>query len=87
MTELKKGMRVRAEWFADARPAHLAGVQAKLSATLRVVEGVVTHIRGDHPTSPTSPTTVGVWVMTDAGAEEVVDLKHIVAAVAQDGPR
>jgi len=78
--ELTKGMRVRAEWL-EAQPVgavSLAGVQTKVGATLRVVEGVVTHIRGNHPTAPTS---VGVWIKTDAGEEVVTDARNIVTAL------
>ena len=76
---LRKGDRIRAEWM-EARPIgewSLAGVQPKLNAVHRVVEGVITHIRGDHPTNPTS---IGVWVKTDDGREVVVDGRHVVAA-------
>ena len=48
-----KGMRIRARWFADARPVALPGVMFKLQATERDVVGVVKHVRGDHPTNPT----------------------------------
>ena len=85
MQTLVKGMRVRAEWF-EARPfgaVALAGVQLKVAATSRVVEGAVTHIRGNDPVAPTS---VGVWIMTDAGEEVVVDSRHIVDAQAPTGP-
>jgi hypothetical protein len=79
VTELRKGARVRAEWLEASPPGgwSLAGVQRKLPATRRVVEGVVTRIRGDHPTEPSS---VGVWIMQDDGAEVVVDARHVVLA-------
>lgn len=80
MTELRNGMRARAEWL-EAAPlgSHsLAGMQAKVSATSRVVEGIVTHIRGD---SPTDPASVGVWLLTDEGQEVLVDARHIVAVL------
>lgn len=82
MTELRKGMRVRAEWL-DAAPLgsfSLAGVQPKVSATAHTVEGVVTHIRGDHPTDPTS---VGVWIQPDDGDEVTVPLGAIVAVLGE----
>lgn len=81
MQTLKRGMRVCAEWF-EARPldaASVAGVQLKVTARPRVVEGTVTRIRGDDPVAPTS---VGVWIMTDDGKEVTVDARHIVAAGA-----
>lgn len=76
---LSRGTHVTAELF-EARPlgsASLAGMQMKTTATMRRVSGVVTHIRGDHPEHPTS---VGVWIMTDDGREEIVDLCAIVSA-------
>lgn len=78
--ELTKGMRVRAEWL-EAQPVgavSLAGVQTKVGASLKAVEGVVTHIRGNHPTAPTS---IGVWLKTDAGEEVVTDARNIVAVL------
>jgi hypothetical protein len=81
MQTLVKGMCVRAEWFV-ARPfdaTSLAGVQLKVAANRKVVEGAVTRIRGNDPVAPTS---VGVWIMTDAGEEIVVDARHIVHAEA-----
>ncbi|MBK3804039.1 hypothetical protein GAY33_33715 [Azospirillum brasilense] len=85
MRTLVKGMRVRAEWF-EARPfdgVSLAGVQLKVAAKPKIVEGAVTHIRGNDPVAPTS---VGVWIMTDAGEEVVIDARHIVDAEAPDDP-
>jgi hypothetical protein len=82
--EIRKGMRIRARWF-DATRASLAGMQAKVGARLIEVQGVVRHVRGDHPTAPT---TVGVFVETEDGRGEVcdacgvrkvaVDLRHVV---------
>lgn len=85
MRTLVKGMRVRAEWF-EARPfddVSLAGVQLKVAAKPKVIEGAVTHIRGNDPVAPTS---VGVWIMTDAGEEVVIDARHIVDAEAPADP-
>ena len=85
MQTLVKSMCVRAEWF-EARPfdaVSLAGVQLKVAANPKVVEGTVAHIRGDHPTSPRS---VGVWISTDAGDEVVVDARHIISASAPADP-
>ena len=44
------------------RPAALAGVQLKFEGHYVGVEGVVAHVRGDHPTAPT---TAGVWLRDD----------------------
>lgn len=85
MRTLVKGMRVRAEWF-EARPfdaVSLAGVQLKVAAKPKVVEGAVTHIRGNDPVAPTS---IGVWIMTDDGEEVPVDARHIVYAEASADP-
>lgn len=85
MKTLVKGMRVRAEWF-EARPfddVSLAGVQLKVAAKPKVVEGAVSYIRGNDPVTPTS---VGVWIMTDAGEEVVVDARHIVDVEAPVDP-
>lgn len=51
-TEIKKGDRIQARWF-QATKASLAGVQPKVGVAEVVVTGVVKHVRGDHPTSPT----------------------------------
>ena len=44
------------------RPAALAGVQLKFEGYYVGIEGVVAHVRGDHPTAPT---TAGVWLRDD----------------------
>lgn len=78
--ELTKGMRVRAEWL-EARPVgkvSLSGAQRKIGATKKIVDGVVTHIRGNHPVMPTS---VGVWIRTDGGHEVITDSHNIVAVL------
>lgn len=73
---LRKGDRIRASWL-QATDASLAGVADKVGAVSVEVVGVVTHVRGDHPTNPTS---IRVWVKPDAGGDDViVDPKHIVA--------
>ena len=59
----------------------LAGVADKVTATSTTVSGVVTHVRGDHPTNPTS---VGVWIQPDDGsAEIVVDSRSIISDAAE----
>lgn len=82
MTELRKGMRVRAEWLEAAQlGAHsLAGVQMKASATAKSAEGIVTHIRGKG-SDPTNPTSIGVWIRTGPRTEVMVDARHIVAVL------
>ena len=74
---LIKGDRVRARWFQVDNPSGaLAGVQTKFTGTHKIVEGVVTHIRGD---SPSNPQSIHVWVQPDNGAEVEVDIKLIEA--------
>ena len=74
---LVKNQRVRLEVCQIKEPGDwsLAGVQSKLLAETFVVEGVVTHIRGDHPTKPTQ---VKVWVLQDDGQELVIEAGSIV---------
>lgn len=75
---LIKGDRVHARWL-QATNACLAGMQTKVGVVQREVIGVVTHIRGDHPTNPT---TIRVWVKPDGGGDEViVNPDHIVAVI------
>ncbi len=79
--KLRKGMRVRAEWL-EGQPVDrvaLPSVQTKIGAAMRQMEGVIAHLRGDHPTHPTS---IGVWLTTDSGEEIVTDARHIVAVLA-----
>ena len=85
---LKKGDRVRARWMAVKTdpPAALAGMQLKFEGRYKEVCGVVTHIRGDHPTEPVE---VAVWIQPDEGPEvggvpidsiiEILDPAHGVA--------
>ncbi len=63
MPEITKGKRIKAQWF-EAELVSLAGMGAKVGATQRVVTGVVRHVRGDHPTHPTS---VRLYVESDDG--------------------
>ena len=87
MTEitLRKGTRVRAVW-PEARPTSLAGVQMKFGATSREVTGVVEHLRGDHPTSP-SPDSIRLLVRPDGGGPlGDVRPRHVVEVLAP-GPR
>lgn len=78
---VEKGMRVRAEWF-EAQPVALAGVQMKLGAISRKVEGEVAHVWGDHPTEPTKVT---IAIQPDEGDEVEVDAKHITAVKTPEG--
>jgi hypothetical protein len=78
---ISKGMRVRAEWI-DTKLVALAGVQMKAEGTRRFVEGVVTHVRGDHPTNPTK---IGIWVQPDEGDEVVVNPEWIVGVFDENG--
>lgn len=77
---LTKGMKVEARWFqADDPPGSLSGNQMKLTVTEKLVVGTVTHIRGDHPTTPTR---VEVHVKPDDGGEEIrVKPEHIVRVI------
>jgi hypothetical protein len=60
-----KGTRLRARWV-EARTVSLAGVQPKVEGTPREVVGTVRHVRGDHPTAPT---TIRLYVEPDEPAE------------------
>jgi len=51
---VKKGDRIRATWLKAADPpSSLAGMQLKFSGEKFEVQGVIRHVRGDHPTNPT----------------------------------
>jgi hypothetical protein len=63
-----KGDWVQAEWMTTHLTC-LAGVQTKFGGTLMSVAGTVLHIRGDHPTNPTS---IRLSVQPDEGGEEVL---------------
>jgi hypothetical protein len=65
---LSKGDWVHAAWF-EPTEACLSGSQLKTEAKLRHVHGTITHIRGNHPTEPTS---VRIWVKPDDGSDEVI---------------
>lgn len=67
--DIVKGSRIRAQWFqANNPPSSVAGMQMKLGVTEKTVEGVVTHIYGDHPITPTRYEVV---VQPDGGGPEV----------------
>lgn len=67
-TLLKKGQRVQASWL-QATNGSLAGMQPKVAAVQCNVVGTVKHIRGNHPTHPTS---LRIWIQPDDGGDEVV---------------
>jgi hypothetical protein len=50
---ITKGSHIEAQWIAT-RPTCLAGEQMKLEGQQVVVTGTVRHVRGNHPTNPTS---------------------------------
>ena len=62
---ITKNSRVTATYLT-ARPGCLAGAQVKVVAREVVVTGVVRHVRGDHPTHPTS---VRVYLDPDPGQD------------------
>ena len=75
MTVVTKGDWVRARWMQPYR-ASVAGAQPKFCARQHNVSGIVRHVRGDHPTNPTS---VRLWVEPEGGGEEVlVDPDHVI---------
>ena len=49
---VNKGDRIGAEWFGDAKPVALAGVQMKVQATQFAVVGTIRHVRADDPVNP-----------------------------------
>lgn len=87
--DIIKGSRIRAQWF-EAKLVSLAGVQDKIGAIPCVVVGTVRHIRGDHPTNPT---TIRLYVESDDGLgnpcgkcqvrEIEVDPKHVVEILSK----
>lgn len=78
-----KGTRLRFRVF-HARPlgyVSLAGVQTKTSGQFVEREGVVTHVRGDHPTHPTS---IRLWLRLGDGTEVgPIDPAIVVAVIPQ----
>lgn len=77
---ITKGTRIRYRVFR-AQPIgtwSLAGVQSKLTGSFVEEEGVVTHVRGDHPTHPTE---VRLWVRLDDGTERSHIKVHNVIAI------
>jgi hypothetical protein len=68
MIWVAKGDHVAARWLGQTSGA-LGGSQIKVAAVECRVRGIVTHVRGNHPISPTS---IRVWVRPDEGGDEVV---------------
>lgn len=72
-----KGQRVRLTLERAKIPGEswsLAGVMLKFPLECSVVEGLVTHVRGDRPVSPT---TIGVWILQDNGEEIILNARWI----------
>jgi hypothetical protein len=67
-----KGARVRARWFhaAPLGTYSLAGAQLKTTGRWIEVEGVVRHVRGDHPTAP-----MEVWLFVEADGDDLPRLR------------
>jgi hypothetical protein len=68
MIYVAKGDWVRAEWL-ETTSGCLSGSQLKVAARSRSVSGTVRHVRGDHPTHPTS---VRLFVEPDGGGDLVL---------------
>ena len=77
---INKGSRVTAQIFT-AQPLgsySLSGAQMKVAATSRTITGTVTHVRGDHPTAPTS---IRIWIKPDDEDDEVIVSPESIIAV------
>lgn len=90
MTWLGKGYYIKASWMKPKLdpPACLAGVQLKFEAEFITIEGIVRHIRGDHPTRPTEtrlyvehPT--GTMCAKCGVLEIEVDPKHVTEILSE----
>lgn len=68
MEIIKKGDWVLAEWF-EPNESCLSGSQLKFAVRHKYVNGIVRHIRGNHPTQPTS---IRLFIEPDEGGEEVL---------------
>lgn len=69
-----KGTRIKAQWW-DTKLVPLAGATMKTQASLVEVVGIVRHIRGNHPTTPTQ---IELHVELDNGDIVQFDPKHVV---------
>lgn len=64
--EIKKGSRIRAEWFSGKiGQASLAGIQLKTSAKLISITGTVRHLRTNDPNW--APENITLFVEPDEG--------------------
>lgn len=68
MVNIQKGDWVSAQWL-EPYEAGLSGSGLKFAAQNKSVSGIVRHIRGDHPTHPTS---IRLFVEPDGGGDEVL---------------
>jgi len=65
---LHKGDWIQAEWL-EPNEGCLSGNQMKFSAETKQVSGIVRHVRGNHPTHPTS---IRLFVEPDGGGDQVL---------------
>jgi len=65
---ITKGDWIQAEWL-EPQEAGLSGSALKFAAEGKRVSGIVRHIRGDHPSNPTS---IRLFVEPDGGGEQVL---------------
>lgn len=65
---IEKGDWVSAEWL-EPHEAGLSGSAIKFAAKTKTISGIVRHVRGDHPTRPTS---IRLFVEPDGGGEQVL---------------
>lgn len=79
---IRVGSRIRAEWLQANPMAALAGMQMKMSAKAKSIEGIVTAIHGDHPTQPMK---VWVKVKPDDGPEVEIDVAWIRQVLSDPG--
>jgi hypothetical protein len=61
-TSVNKGDRIEARWFGRGQAVSLAGMQMKFQASELSVRGIVKHLRGD---DPVTPTTIRLYVDPD----------------------
>jgi len=79
-----KGTRVRvSRLLLNDPPSALAGAQLKFGAKQQEFVGIVRHVRGDHPTQPT---TVGFWVEPEENAEALGAVKCEKCGAMEIGP-
>lgn len=73
---IKKGDKITAKVIKskDYGTYSIAGIQDKIVVTEEIINGIITHIRGNDPINPTS---IGIWILKDDGNEVVYDLKDL----------